>query len=547
MRLKWIAICIVLGLIIILDPTHTPAQFGKRGDFGGKGGGDFGFGKGGRGNKGERFGGGGFGGNPRFGGGNFQPQGAMAAPIPADKPAVFYGGGSDLTSKPTVMVTPSAPTAYPSPGGGLGGGGFGGGNPGFGGGGFGGGGFGGGGPGRGMGDPNQMWDRMSQGRDSINLNDPQFGWMKRMMERQGQQVPADGLVTKQMFVSEMQKRMGNGPSGFGGNGGNSTGGAMMVTLGGNNSMQPGGRTSMTMGPDGRMNFGSPGNFTFGGGGDRNNDRGLERLREQDKNGDGKISLDEADDRLKPNFSRIDRDGDGFITLEEYRGYYSAQNGDRGNNGPGGGRNFDMASWSGGGGDGNWGNRFDPRRQNEDAKPVATRYGHLPKDLPSWFEEYDTSKDGQVTLWEWRKAGESIDSFSTYDLDGDGNITADEVLRYNRKVADDQRIAAILDGTAGSTRPSFSGNGPGGRGPGGRGAGGPGGMRRQDGPSAETGIALPGSHPDATSVSTERPQGKKNRDVEKNAETPEKSDGSSKDEESPGSNGRWGNRGKKGNG
>ena len=49
---------------------------------------------------------------------------------------------------------------------------------------------------------------MSQGKDSINLNDPQFGWMKGMMERQGQAIPANGLVTKQMFISEMQKRMG---------------------------------------------------------------------------------------------------------------------------------------------------------------------------------------------------------------------------------------------------------------------------------------------------------------------------------------------------
>src|SRR5262245_3251401 len=45
MRLKWIALCFFLGFIIVLDPTHTPAQFpgegkgkkGKNRDFAGDG------------------------------------------------------------------------------------------------------------------------------------------------------------------------------------------------------------------------------------------------------------------------------------------------------------------------------------------------------------------------------------------------------------------------------------------------------------------------------------------------------------------------------
>ena len=36
MRIKRIALCFLLGFIIVLDPTHTPAQFerkgGKKGD-----------------------------------------------------------------------------------------------------------------------------------------------------------------------------------------------------------------------------------------------------------------------------------------------------------------------------------------------------------------------------------------------------------------------------------------------------------------------------------------------------------------------------------
>ena len=159
--------------------------------------------------------------------------------------------------------------------------------------------------------------------------------------------------------------------------------------------------SFTMGPDGRMSL-TPGGFGGNGGGDR--DRGSERLRDQDKDGDGRVSRAEADRQLQPNFERIDRDGDGFITLDEYRGYYAAQNQ---NNGNGGDRNRDMMNaWGGPGGDmgmNQWGNRQDPRRETQEEKPVAIRYGHLPKDLPDWFDSYDTTKDGQIALHEWRKA------------------------------------------------------------------------------------------------------------------------------------------------
>ena len=46
-----------------------------------------------------------------------------------------------------------------------------------------------------------------------------------------------------------------------------------------------------------------------------------RLREQDRNGDGRISRDEADSRMRDRFREIDRDGDGYVTGEEYTAYY----------------------------------------------------------------------------------------------------------------------------------------------------------------------------------------------------------------------------------
>jgi hypothetical protein len=53
---------------------------------------------------------------------------------------------------------------------------------------------------------------------------------------------------------------------------------------------------------------------------------------------------------------------------------------------------------------------------------------LMKGLPSWFEKLDTNGDGQISLFEWRQGGKSPEEFARYDLNNDGLITADEVLR-----------------------------------------------------------------------------------------------------------------------
>lgn len=83
--------------------------------------------------------------------------------------------------------------------------------------------------------------------------------------------------------------------------------------------------------------------------------------------------------------------------------------------------------------------------DEENRPVALRYGHLPDGLPEWFEQCDIDKDGQVALWEWRKSGGTISEFKEYDLNNDDIITADELIRGMQKKEDDTRIAAINDG------------------------------------------------------------------------------------------------------
>jgi Ca2+-binding EF-hand superfamily protein len=307
--------------------------------------------------------------------------------------------------------------------------------------------------------------------------------------------------------------------------------------------------SGSMSPDGRMSFspGGPGGFSpggFGGNRDNDRDRGAERFREQDRNNDGRVSRDEADRQLQPNFERIDRDNDGSITLDEYRGYYAAQQSDRDRD-RGNDRNRDMGNFGGnwggggwGGGDaGSWGNRQDPRGSHEEERPVAIRYGHLPKDLPDWFHDYDATKDGQIALHEWLKgakaAGEtaSVESFAVYDLNHDQLITAEEVLRYGRLQADAKRVAAIQDGE--SVRPSLGS-------PGGGRTRGPGSFSAPSG-----GFTMSGSNSDKA-VSTERGPAKRDSEKksEKKSESSDKSEKSDRSEQSPGSNGRWGTGGKK---
>src|SRR5262249_51807228 len=55
-----------------------------------------------------------------------------------------------------------------------------------------------------------------------------------------------------------------------------------------------------------------------------------------------------------------------------------------------------------------------------------------KGVPVWFKKLDTDKDGQVSLAEWRKGGKKKADFRKHDLNGDGFITAAEILRTAKK-------------------------------------------------------------------------------------------------------------------
>jgi hypothetical protein len=414
---KSLAFCGGLALIVMLDPSLAPAQPGK----GGKGG--FGRETGGA----QPPGGGGtFPGAPG-GMGAFQPPGGGFPGGGGTQPGGFPGFGR------------------PREGGGAPGGTFpGGGAPG------GTGGFGksgesdGGGRSRGR-DPEQGWQFLvkvsGNNPDAVDLSKitPEVrGALNKMASAMGTQpVPESGVWSKAMYFDfnakneEMRATArangGNGMGGMGGFGSGFPGGGMGGFPGGGN-----------FGGGGFGPGGGGGNF---GGGDPA-EQAQRRIREQDKDGDGRVSLEEADGRLRDRFRDIDTNGDGYIDATEYAGYYAARSG----GGPGG--------W----GQGGWGPNGQFERQKvEEERPVAMRYGKLPGGLPGWYDEFDTDKDGQVSLYEWRLGRKTISDFNTIDLNGDGLITADEYLRFSRQSKIDEKVAAYIE-SDGAVRPTSWGVG-----------------------------------------------------------------------------------------
>jgi Ca2+-binding EF-hand superfamily protein len=162
----------------------------------------------------------------------------------------------------------------------------------------------------------------------------------------------------------------------------------------------------------------------------------------DTNGDGFLTPEELQaagkmgSRLYDAREQYDLNKDGKIDVNEYVEYYKSrmsQWGDKGGKGKGKSDGSDK---------GDKGSRVNWTRDTEEDKPkgipevkrIVYRFGHLPKDLPKWYEELDKDKDGQVGLYEWKAAGREVAEFLAMDANADGFVTVEEIYRYQKALA-----------------------------------------------------------------------------------------------------------------
>jgi EF hand len=315
----------------------------------------------------------------------------------------------------------------------------------------------GGGRGRGFGkgggggfDPSMIFDRIANGADTISADalaerfgrfDPQAKEkVQSFLEKKG---ITNGQITRDIFseyFTEMRSQRMNG----GGPGGRGPGGD-----------SPGATPPPPPNPVDEEK------------------QAQEDFKKLDKNHNNVLEPEEMPDDLHRYLDRFDKNKNGTIEFDEYHEYHKMRSQQR--------RDYR-------GGSGDKGGEPAKTEPVEDKRPTVYRAGHLPKELPEWFAQLDRDQDAQIGLYEWKAAGRPINEFLAMDQNGDGLLTVEEVLRWQKAqnktlVASNGPPGGLIDsgsGDASSTpAPGFPGGGFGGRGGrggfGGGGMGGPGGF------------------------------------------------------------------------
>jgi hypothetical protein len=142
----------------------------------------------------------------------------------------------------------------------------------------------------------------------------------------------------------------------------------------------------------------------------------------DRNADGVLNSDELPDVLRTQLARWDRGGDGTIDRAEYLEYFRA------------GLKWVADAVASGELPAKLPKRVGPEPTATPVTPAAAtdRRGTAlpgPTNLPDWFSSLDADQDGQVGLYEWKKAGRPIREFLAMDRNNDGYLESKELLAY----------------------------------------------------------------------------------------------------------------------
>jgi Ca2+-binding EF-hand superfamily protein len=282
-------------------------------------------------------------------------------------------------------------------------------------------------------DPNERFNQLSGGKDVIvidQITDERAKWfLNMMMQRAG--ITSGQLTRDQYKTASEQFRSQRGSGG------------------------PGGGP-----PGGGLPGGGPPGGGFPGAGQRTPEQidqeAEASFRKRDKDNDGMLRTDEMSDTLRSMVATYDKNKDGMIDLNEYKSYYRDRQQQKAQENPQQqpGQPSPPAP-----ADGLPPEQNSPTQQEEERRPVVYRVGKLPKELPAWFAELDTDKDGQVGLYEWVKGGRPVEEFKQWDRNDDGLITVEEVLGYvknGNKQPGTETASASAGGDDRGGRPSRGG-------------------------------------------------------------------------------------------
>lgn len=146
------------------------------------------------------------------------------------------------------------------------------------------------------------------------------------------------------------------------------------------------------------------------------DRAEKLFRKLDRDSDGLLANDELPEGLNDQRKQWDRNGNGLIDPDEYAAYYGAQ--------------LKVVSDAVARGEVPIRVPIAPGAGPEPARaPMPRPVAKPAMSLPDWFAQLDTDADGQVGLYEWKKAGRRVADFLAMDANGDGYLEASEVQAY----------------------------------------------------------------------------------------------------------------------